>query len=209
MAGKMNKICTSCMEDLDFIFFTKDKSKSDGYYSKCKKCCSKKIKLFYINNPGYKALQDKNYYIANKRTIIQRQNKNETVRRKNDINFKLKKNLSRAISFNLNKNFACKNKKSCVKYLGYSMLEFKIYLESKFEMWMNWSNYGSYKANSWDDNDQSTWTWNIDHIIPQSMLPYYSMEDENFKKCWALGNLRPLSAKQNFIDVVTKIRHIK
>lgn len=26
------------------------------------------------------------------------------------------------------------------------------------------------------------------------------MEDENFKKCWALSNLRPLSAKQNVLD---------
>lgn len=26
------------------------------------------------------------------------------------------------------------------------------------------------------------------------------MEDEEFKKCWALSNLRPYSAKQNIID---------
>jgi len=26
------------------------------------------------------------------------------------------------------------------------------------------------------------------------------MEDENFKKCWALENLCPLSAKQNLLD---------
>ena len=48
-------------------------------------------------------------------------------------------------------------------------------------------------AKTWNDNDQSTWTWNIDHIIPQSTLPYTSMDDEIFKKCWALENLRPLS----------------
>ena len=28
------------------------------------------------------------------------------------------------------------------------------------------------------------------------------MEDDNFKKCWALENLRPLSAKQNIVDGV-------
>lgn len=33
------------------------------------------------------------------------------------------------------------------------------------------------------------------------------MKDEDFKKCWALSNLRPLCAKQNLIDGVTKIRH--
>jgi hypothetical protein len=35
------------------------------------------------------------------------------------------------------------------------------------------------------------------------------MEDDNFKKCWALNNLRPLSAKQNILDGTTKIRHEK
>ena len=65
---------------------------------------------------------------------------------------------------------------------------------------MTWENHGVYNLNTWDDNDQSTWKWNIDHIIPQSKLPYTSMEDDNFKKCWALENLRPYSAKQNIID---------
>ena len=26
------------------------------------------------------------------------------------------------------------------------------------------------------------------------------MEDENFKKCWALSNLRPLNSKQNLLE---------
>jgi hypothetical protein len=49
----------------------------------------------------------------------------------------------------------------------------------------------------------------IDHIVPQSDLPYSSMNDENFQKCWALENLRPLSAKQNYLDGMTRIRHNK
>ena len=35
------------------------------------------------------------------------------------------------------------------------------------------------------------------------------MEDEEFKECWALSNLQPLSAKQNQSDGATKIRHKK
>lgn len=74
---------------------------------------------------------------------------------------------------------------------------------------MNWENYGKYRSNVWNDNDQSTWTWNIDHIIPQSDLPYASMEDNNFQVCWALKNLRPYSSKQNVLDGVTRNRHRK
>jgi hypothetical protein len=93
------------------------------------------------------------------------------------------------------------------KYIGYTMEELKQYLESLFEPWMNWQNHGQYLYSKWDDNNSSTWTWNIDHIIPQSELPYSSMEDENFKKCWALDNLRPLSAKQNVIEGSRRTRH--
>lgn len=72
---------------------------------------------------------------------------------------------------------------------------------------MNWNNQGTYNVQTWDSNDSTTWTWQLDHIIPQSDLPYISMEDNNFKKCWSLNNLRPLSAKQNLLDGATRIRH--
>lgn len=34
-------------------------------------------------------------------------------------------------------------------------------------------------------------------IYPQSLLQYTSMLEENFNKCWALSNLRPLEATIN------------
>ena len=98
---------------------------------------------------------------------------------------------------------------SIIKYLPYSIKELKCYLENKFESWMTWNNWGAYNKYTWIDNDQSTWTWNIDHIIPQSNLPYSLMTDDNFKKCWSLDNLRPLSAKQNVLDGINRVRHIK
>lgn len=73
--------------------------------------------------------------------------------------------------------------------------------------WMHKDNQGKYDPKTWDDNDRETWTWQLDHIIPQNILPYDSMEHPNFKKCWDLSNLRPLSAKQNVLDGVKRIRH--
>ena len=73
-------------------------------------------------------------------------------------------------------------------------------------------NQGVYNAKTWDDNDSSTWTWQIDHIIPQSDLPYTEMSHDpnsNFQKAWALSNLRPLSAKQNVLDGARRTRHKK
>lgn len=108
----------------------------------------------------------------------------------------------------LKKNNSNKNSISVLKFLPYSIKELKIHLENQFEHWMTWDNWGMYDPSTWDDNDQSTWTWQIDHIIPQSTFKYTSMEDEEFKQCWGLDNLRPLSAKQNIIDGPSFSRHI-
>ena len=62
---------------------------------------------------------------------------------------------------------------------------------------MNWNNHGVANMNRR--------TWNIDHIIPQSSLPYNSMEEENFQKCWALENLRPMESFAN----LRKSNHIE
>lgn len=120
-------------------------------------------------------------------------------RRKKDPAFKLRELFSSVIRAALKRNYGSKKGSSFLKKITYSINELKIHLESQFEPWMTWENWGSYKGKTWDDNDQSTWVWNIDHIIPQSKFPYSSMDDENFKKCWALDNLRPLSAKENYI----------
>jgi hypothetical protein len=93
--------------------------------------------------------------------------------------------------------------------LPYSINDLYNHLESLFEPWMNWDNQGTYNKNTWDDNDQSTWFWRLDHIIPRSDLPYESMSDKNFQKVWALSNLRPLAAKQNIIDGARRTRHIR
>lgn len=93
----------------------------------------------------------------------------------------------------------CKGGKSILQFLQYTIDILRAHIENLFEPWMTWENWGSYRIETWDDNDPTTWTWHIDHIISQAKLPYVSMEDDNFKICWALSNLRPLSAKQNVI----------
>ena len=82
-------------------------------------------------------------------------------------------------------------------------------LDKDGKAWMNWSNHGRYNDKIWNDSDSSTWTWQIDHIKPHSDFNYISMKDDDFKKCWSLDNLRPLSAKQNIIDGSNGIRHKK
>lgn len=127
--------------------------------------------------------------------------------RKTDPAYRIHKSVSYSIWCCLKNNDSSKNNQSCSQFLTYSDQELKEHLEKQFESWMSWNNYGAYRRSVWDDNDPSTWTWQIDHIIPQSDLPYQSMEDEKFKICWSLTNLRPYSSKQNLLDGVQRNRH--
>jgi DNA-binding transcriptional regulator YhcF (GntR family) len=117
-----------------------------------------------------------------------------------DPNFKLRKQFSVNINSCLRKKNLTKKSISCIKFLPYSIGELKFHLESQFEPWMNWGNWGKYNLKDWDDNDSTTWRWNIDHIIPAAQFSYQSVEDEEFQKCWSLSNLRPLSAKINLLE---------
>jgi hypothetical protein len=108
--------------------------------------------------------------------------------------------VSRAVGNALKIIGSSKRGGSILNNLLYTIAELKIHIQNQFESWMTWQNQGKYNITTWNDNDSITWTWQLDHIIPQSSLPYTSMTDDNFKKCWALENLRPLSAKQNIID---------
>ena len=135
------------------------------------------------------------YYLANKTKYIERNLRNEKKRRQTDPIFRLRKSVSACI-----RKAIKKNGKSFTKYVPYTIQELKDHLEVQFEPWMNWTNQGVYKVSEWIDNDTSTWKWNVDHIIPHSTFHYTSMEDQAFKDCWALSNLRPYSAKQNLID---------
>ena len=99
----------------------------------------------------------------------------------------------------INRSLTHGTSSSVWKFLPYTREKMKTHLESQFEPWMNWDNRKQYKTANWKDNDISTWVWQIDHIIPQCAFIFTSIQDEMFAKCWDLNNLRPLSAKENYI----------
>jgi hypothetical protein len=111
---------------------------------------------------------------------------------------RLRNTIRTSIIYHL-KRFGQTKNGSLVKHLGYSIDDLKKHIENLWEPWMNWENWGPYNAESWDDHDSSTWTWHIDHIKRHHEFDYDSMEHPEFKACWALDNLRPLSAKENVI----------
>lgn len=218
------------------IYSTKDGSIKECYLSKCKDCKNSEERfknpqtkekrkitraIYYKNNKKKIRSKGNQYYKDNREIILsiqkdyQKNNKdkvNESKRKserkriKNDPSFRLRKRISAQIRDHLKRFGSSKRGKSILNFLDYSIDELRIHLENQFEPWMSWNNYGVFVSKTWNDNDQNTWTWNIDHIIPQYKLPYSSMEDDNFKKCWLIDNLRPMNAKQNLLDGVNKSR---
>ena len=73
-----------------------------------------------------------------------------------------------------------------VEILGCSYAHFKLHLESKFESWMTWENYGKW-------NGELNYGWDIDHIIPISS----AVTEEEVIKLNHYSNLKPLCSQTN------------
>lgn len=201
-------VCVICESEYGKNYYDKHKNEridyQNNYYKDNKNDILDYKNSFYNENKEQILSYKKDYYNENKSIVRETQNKYKRKRRKIDPAFRLREFVSRRI-YGFLENI--KDNESCLDYLDYTIKDLKIHLESLFESWMNWSNQGIYDKNAWDDSDPSTWTWQIDHIIPHSTFKYTSMKDQEFKDCWALSNLRPYSAKQNFLDGISRIRH--
>jgi len=92
--------------------------------------------------------------------------------------------VSKTISNQVNECIIDKNNSSVFDLLGYTVHDLIRHIENQFTEGMSWSNHSKYG-------------WHIDHIKPVCSFNFTSKHDEDFKKCWALDNLRPLWAIDN------------
>jgi len=169
------------------------------YYEKNRDNIKFNVRMYRSNNKESLKKTRQIYYKLNKNEIDRKNliyNKNKM---KTDPVFKMRKNISRMINIALKSRGGSKYGQSVLDYLPYPIEELKNHLEKQFEFWMTWENHGTYLKDKHIENDPFTWTWHIDHIIPQSKLPFQSMDEENFQKCWALENLRPLKSIDNIV----------
>lgn len=141
-----------------------------------------KKKIWRENNPEkareQTRLASKRYYDKNKKKIY--------FRNFNNVQRRIKTAVSKLIGLRLKKRLSSKKGKSTFSFLPYTADDLIKHLEKQFEPWMNWNNWG-----------KGSGKWNIDHIRPDCSFDYKSVNDEEFQKCWALNNLRPLEATEN------------
>ena len=101
-----------------------------------------------------------------------------------DPMFKLAQSIRHGINKSLLTAFRKKDRRHWETLVGYTLEDLKQHLEKQFEPGMTWENH-SYRG------------WHIDHIRPVISFNITGAECEDFKKCWALDNLRPLWGVDN------------
>lgn len=105
----------------------------------------------------------------------------ENLRQKIDPSFALKNRIRILMYATLRKT---KNGRKWQNLVGYSIKDLRRHIEKNFKEGMTWEKFMAGEIH-------------IDHIVPVSAFNYKSPEDFDFKRCWALKNLRPMWAADN------------
>ena len=101
---------------------------------------------------------------------------------KDDLQFNISCKMKTAIRKSLKYN---KNGRHWEDLVDYNLNELIKHLKSTMPKGYIWNDYIEGKLH-------------IDHIVPVSAFDFTKPEDINFKRCWALGNLRLLPAMDNY-----------
>lgn len=183
--GKQRKKCSSCGVEKPLDAYRKQAGRKFGRQSQCKECRRK-------------------HYEANKERILRaaadwkRSNKEAHLQNAKDwrkANLERDKANHRAKQRRYRQNREYRlvaamrtgirrmliNRKGKMRHLPYTVDDLARHLERQFSNGMTWENYGSY--------------WHVDHITPISAFD--PSNEEQFSQCWALANLRPLTAAEN------------
>ena len=168
------------------------KEKNDDYTLNKKESISERKKRYYSANKEKLCNYKRNYYIDNKEKVNKGSVKRVNSKKAQNSVFKLKCNIRGLINSSI-KLFGYRKMSKTQDILGCSFDEFKLYLESKFEPWMNWSNHGNWNGSPMEINS----AWDIDHIVPMSS----AKTEEEVMKLNHYTNFQPLCSYTN--------RHIK
>lgn len=219
-----SKACTKCGVVKPLDDFYKSKKIKSGYVGMCKECDNAKGRAYYASNadkvnarvnaarkanPEKKKAQDKSWYENNKEANYARgkawrlanperaraiqkawaTNNPDAARERNRRRLKtVRGKLENAVRAGFHKGITSDAKagRKTFELLGYTVTELKEHLERQFQPGMSWDNHGRGEG-----------CWHIDHIIPISAHNFTTPDDIDFKRAWALSNLRPLWESDN------------
>jgi len=141
------------------------KEKHKEYYQKNREVIKEKVKQYVKNNP------DK---------VRETQNKWRKNKLESDMLYKLSYNFSKKLRKIIKRNGHSKKDKT-IDILGCTFQEFKNHIESLWQPWMTWDNYGLYDGSL-------DYGWDIDHVKPLAT----AISEEDIIKLNHYTNLQPL-----------------
>jgi hypothetical protein len=170
--------CVGCTEVKEPSEFYQDSSLSVGVRGRCRLCCQSDAR----NRSAEKPLEERRAYArahyAKHSEKIRAKLKVEIATPRGSMDNMISSGVGRGIKR------GSKNGRRSFDLVGYSLDELMAHLESKFEPWMTWENYGR-------------GGWHVDHVRPLASFSYETPDDPDFKKAWALSNLQPLGESEN------------
>jgi hypothetical protein len=198
------KKCTQCKEEKSLDQFRHRSDKKHLLKSICRGCDSAKSKKYRNAHPEVIRAHCKKNHERRKKNLYEWRKKNrerarEISRRwallnpekvkitekrkidryKTDPIYRVSMNMSHQM-YNLLKRK--KGGRSWKSLVGYTLEDLRQHIEQQFVDGMSWDNYGE---------------WQVDHIVPKVAFNFEKTEDFDFKRCWALSNLRPMWASDN------------
>jgi hypothetical protein len=196
------KICSKCKLEKQLYDFHNNKTNKGGKHCQCKSCTklnykyNKKIPIINLEESIEKkkirvlkkSLYNKKYREENRERLRVKNNIDKQNRINKNPLIKLRFRISNNITVSLKRNGG---KKLCktTDILGCSFNDFRNHIESLWESWMSWENYGNPKDGIYQPNK----TWDLDHIIPSSK----ATSEEEILKLNHYSNFQPLCSYNN------------
>ena len=153
--------------EYDKLYREANKDKIKAYHKKYSAENIDKIMARYWANRESELERMKNWKKANRERLSKYQQKYYKEREAVDEVFRMRNAVAATIYAAFKRKGYGKDTKT-FEILGCPYEEFKNHIESQFEDWMNWDNYGLY-------NGEPNYGWDLDHIKPSSLAE--SVED--------------------------------
>jgi len=163
------------------------------YYESHKEQMKASSKAWYDKNKEKRLERIREYHKENRDIAYKAYKKwrpgYQKERLRTDPKFNLDQNVLRAVrkALKISKKF---KEQIWIAKLGYKMATLKNHLKARVPDGYTWADYINGKLE-------------LDHVIPRYLFNYESIDDPEFKKCWALKNLRLLPSNKNKLNYFT------
>ena len=174
---KHREYCRQYYHDNKESRVEKHRVNSRQYYQNNKESIGERHKKYNKDNREKLSEYGKQYRKDNQEKIREYQKKWQRDKANTDPLFKFRKNVGTR-TYKAFKSQSWKKNGGSEKLLGCDYETAMKHIESQFEPWMDWDNYGE---------------WHIDHIIPLAS----ATTKEEMKKLCHYTNLQPLLAEEN------------